>query len=88
MKKISILALAMILTAAVFAGCRNRNTPAATAPSTTVAPTTHATTEPTHTTATEPGVHESTGNGTHESGVTEGTGAAEGRARQNVPGAY
>lgn len=100
MKKFSILALALVLTAAVFTGCRNRNTPANTTPSTTVAPTTHATTEPTratthattepHVTGTEPSTHETidNGNGPLENGETEGTGAAEGRARQHIPNSY
>ena len=100
MKKISILALSLVLTAALFAGCRNRNQPLETSRP-TVAPTTQATTVPTteathpNTQSTETPVNPSEtvdhGNGPIESsGTTEATsatGTTEGTAegRSAVP---
>ncbi len=49
MKKISILALALVLTMCVLTGCRGADDTTTTAPSTTVAPTTRPTVPPTTT---------------------------------------
>lgn len=96
MKKYSILALTLVLTAALFTGCgcRNRNVGRDTVP--TVMPTTNATSEPTHVT-TEPATVPTTehtnpstdatidhGNG-HLEEPTATDGTAEGRARHVVP---
>ena len=101
MKKFSILALALVLTAALFTGCGCRNNVAPT-PVPTTMPTTQPTVAPTHETtlpATEH-LNPSTdatidhGNGpleetTHGANGTNGTtateGVAEGRARSHVP---
>ena len=95
MKKISILALALVLTAALFTGCGCRNNkPMNTVPTSRPAtvPTTEATTVPT-THATEPHTTDATidnGNGPLNTGTTEatngtehnGTTGNEGRARR------
>lgn len=93
MKKIATLALAVVLTAALFTGCgcTNRNVPPTTAPTTqaTTAPT-HATTEMTTVPTTEhtvPSTNATIDNGNgplEDTTVTEGT--VEGRARHVVPG--
>ncbi len=103
MKKYSILALALVLTAALFTGCgcTNRNGNYNTIP--TTLPATHATTEPTHATTemttvptngaehtVEPTVDH--GNGpledtTATNATTATEGTVEGRARQHVPAA-
>lgn len=73
MKRISILALTLVLTAALFTGCRNRTQPMEpTKPSTT--PTTQATTVPT-TVATEPTVIDTMPSETvdHGNGPVDGT---------------
>lgn len=73
MKKISILALTLVLTAALFAGCRNRNQPMEPSkPSTT--PTTQETTVPT-TAPTQPTVTDTMPSETvdHGNGPIEGT---------------
>lgn len=97
MKKYSILALTLVLTAALFTGCGCRNTKPNTAPTTmpTTMPTTQATTEPTTATTrpTETTIPAETnatidnGNGPLEDGTnaTENTVTGENRARHNVP---
>ena len=90
MKKISILALAMVLTAVLFAGCRGRNhavTPTVPANTPVTHPTTAPTTEATHpsTQATENTVHPSETvdhgngpvNGTEEHNGTTATSSTE-----------
>lgn len=83
MKKISVLALSTVLTAALFAGCRSSKTPMETTRPTTV-PTTQSTTVPTtqathpSTTATQPSETVDHGNGPMTPGsgtVTPGNGA-------------
>lgn len=97
MKKYSIIALTLVLTMALFTGCRARNNQT-TVPSThvttapTVMPTTHPTTEATtvpHTTATVPhtteyGTEHTTENGMTGTNGTEGA-IGEGRTRHQVP---
>ena len=101
MKKYSILALVLVLTAALFAGCRGRNQTGDTmAPTTgTVAPTVYPTTEATQPATTHAPTEHTTEHTTehmtteatediHGNGtVTEGTTGVEGRARGVVPGA-
>lgn len=91
MKKLTILALTLVLTMALLTGCGCRNYASPTTVPTTMpttdpssAPTTHPTTAPTttpSTAATEPSIDY--GNGP----MTEATDAtiAEGRARQMIP---
>lgn len=95
MKKYSILALTLVLTAALFTGCGCRNTKPMETVAPTTMPTTQATTEPTEVTTrpTETTIPAETnetidnGNGPLEDGAnaTENTVTGENRARHNVP---
>ena len=101
MKKLSVLALSMVLTAVVFTGCRNNNKPMETtrpsaAPTTqaTTAPTTQATqpstaaTKPTETMGTDNGMVNPTNgaDGTVGEDTTAATGSApESRGRMPIP---
>ena len=93
MKKYTILALALVLTASLFAGCRSRKpsmTPTSmptTVPTTqvTTAPTTAPTTMPTTAPTTEPKETVDYGNGPRdETGTIETTGP-ETRSRGTMP---
>ena len=99
MKKYSVLALVLVLTAALFVGCgcTNRNMDNTSAPTTmpTTVPTTHATTEPVREETTLPIIdgtdnHETIDNGNGPlpdlTGTTEETiTEGAGRARQRMP---
>lgn len=92
MKKISILALTLVLTAALFTGCgcTNRNQGTVTTPTVmptvapTAAPTEHTTVPTTH--ATEPSTHETIdyGNGPLEETIGNGTHATENTVEGNA----
>lgn len=96
MKKYSILAITLVLTAALFAGCGctnqdpARNTVPTTMPTTAATETTHATTAPTteHTTPSTDATIDHGNGPLEETNTTNGTGSTEntveGRARQSA----
>lgn len=89
MKKISILALALVLTMAMLTGCGCRNSkPANTVPTVqpTMRPTTEATTAPTSAPATQPGTDATIedGNGPLGTDMTNATAGADGNTNDTT----